>query len=303
MKKLIVKLILVSCVAILCISCVGNTQAQLQPIVVERTPTAGFYSVQPDIPHGEVVAITYHSTTTGGTRRAMVWLPPSFSEENRYPVMFLLHGIGGDEYEWLRGGQANVILDNLYAQNRMVPMIVVMPNGRATIYEGAVGVEVPERQDAFATFEFDLLNDLIPYMEANFPVYTDRYHRAITGLSMGAGQALNFGLGNMDTFAWVGGFSPAPNVRQPAALLPNPQRALELELLYISNGGDSNLLGNATRTSNFLNEHNIPHVMRVTPGGVHDFVEWRANLYRFSQMLFRPVDPAVIEAINALDPL
>ena len=121
--------------------------------------------------------------------------------------MYLLHGIGGDEKEWLNGGQPQVILDNLYADNKIEPMIVVMPNGRAMKDDRATGnIMAPEKVQAFADFEKDLLNDLIPFIEKKYPVIKDREHRAIAGLSMGGGQSLNFGLGNLDKFAWIGGF-------------------------------------------------------------------------------------------------
>ncbi len=108
------------------------------------------------------------------------------------------------------------ILDNLYAEKKIVPMIVVMPNGRAMKDDRAEGnIMAPEKVQAFATFEKDLLNDLIPFIEKNYPVIKNRESRAIAGLSMGGGQSLNFGLGNLDTFAWVGAFSAAPNTKAP----------------------------------------------------------------------------------------
>ena len=134
----------------------------------------------------------------------------------KYPVFYLLHGIGGDEKEWLNGGNPQVILDNLYAENKIEPMIVVLPNGRAMKDDRAVGnIFDSAKVQAFATFEKDLLNDLIPFIEKKYLVFSDREHRAIAGLSMGGGQSLNFGLGNLDKFAWIGGFSSAPNTKPP----------------------------------------------------------------------------------------
>ena len=124
----------------------------------------------------------------------------------QYPVLYLLHGIGGDENEWTRGGVANVILDNLYADKKAVPMIVVLPNGRAAKDLGPRD-PFPRQSPAFAAFEDDLLKDLIPFIEKNYSAKTDRQSRALAGLSMGGGQSLNFGLSHLDTFAWVGGFS------------------------------------------------------------------------------------------------
>jgi enterochelin esterase-like enzyme len=135
-------------------------------------------------------------------------------------VLYLLHGIGGDETEWQRFAKPNVILDNLLADGKVAPMIVVMPNGRAQKNDRAGG-NVFRSAPAFAAFEQDLLKDVIPTIEARYSVQADREHRALAGLSMGGGQSLNFGLGNLDTFAWVGAFAPAPNTKPAKQLVPD----------------------------------------------------------------------------------
>lgn len=165
------------------------------------------FDVQRDgIPHGKVDTVSYFSKTVGVNRKALVYTPPGYTKKKKYPVLYLLHGIGGDEKEWLKHGQPQVILDNLYADKKLEPMIVVLPNGRAMKDDRAVGnVFDSAKVKAFSTFERDLLSDLIPYVERSFPVIKDREHRALAGLSMGGGQSLNFGLGHMETFAWVGG--------------------------------------------------------------------------------------------------
>jgi enterochelin esterase-like enzyme len=241
-----------------------------------------------DIPHGKIDTITWFSETVGNNRNAVIYTPPGFSNEKKYPVLYLLHGIGGDEFEWLNGAQPQVIFDNLYAENKMKPMIVVMPNGRAMKDDRATGnVFAPEKQEAFATFEKDLLNDLIPFVEDNFPVIKDREFRAIAGLSMGGGQSLNFGLGNLDKFAWVGGFSSAPNTKPPQELLPNPGKAKEkLKLLWLSCGDKDRLISFSKRTSDYMAENNIPHTYEIYDGD-HDFGVWKTSLYRFSQLLFK----------------
>jgi enterochelin esterase-like enzyme len=205
----------------------------------------------------------------------------------------LLHGIGGDEKEWLKGGNPQVILDNLYAENKIEPMIVVMPNGRAMKDDRAVGnVFDSVKVQAFATFEQDLLNDLIPYVEKNFPALKNREHRAIAGLSMGGGQSLNFGLGNLDKFAWVGGFSSAPNTKRPEELVRDSEAARQqLKLLFISCGASDGLLNISKRTHDYLLKNRVPHIYFVESGG-HDFKVWKNGLYLFSQLLFKPVDTA-----------
>src|SRR5215203_4303218 len=162
--------------------------------IVKQAP-AGFDSYRENIPHGTIDSVHYFSKTVDTTRRTLIYTPPGFSKKKKYPVLYLLHGIGGDEKEWLNGGKPQVILDNLYAEGKLEPMIVVLPNGRAMKDDRAIGnIFDSAKVQAFATFEKDLLNDLIPFIERSFPVLKDREHRAIAGLSMGGGQSLNFGL-------------------------------------------------------------------------------------------------------------
>ncbi|MCU7552255.1 alpha/beta hydrolase-fold protein [Chitinophagaceae bacterium LB-8] len=258
--------------------------------IVKQAPQ-GFDVERAGIPHGKIDTISYTSNTVDTTRKALIYTPPGFSKKKKYPVLYLLHGIGGDEKEWLNGGQPQVILDNLYADNKVVPMIVVMPNGRAMKNDRATGnIMAPDKVQAFATFEKDLLNDLIPFIEKKYPVLKDQQHRAIAGLSMGGGQSLNFGLGNLDKFAWVGGFSSAPNTKRPEELVPDPEEAKrKLKLLWISCGDNDGLITFSRRTHDFLYQKNVPHIYYIEPG-VHDFKVWKNGLYMFSQLLFKPVD-------------
>lgn len=248
---------------------------------------AGFNQPRQGVAQGRIETVEYNSTTVGTVRRALVYLPPNYSADQRYPVLYLLHGIGGDEEEWNRGANPQAILDNLIADDQAVPMIVVMPNGRAQPNDRAEG-NIMAAAPAFARFEQDLLVDLIPFIEQRYPVRTDRENRALAGLSMGGGQSLNFGLGNLDRFAWVGGFSSAPNTRQPDALVPDPQKAREmLKLLWISCGDADGLFAISQRTHAYLKEHEVPHLWHVHPGGGHDFQVWSQDLYQFAQRIFR----------------
>ncbi|HKO81299.1 MAG TPA: alpha/beta hydrolase-fold protein, partial [Chitinophagaceae bacterium] len=221
---------------------------------LEKQAPKGFDSTRINIARGKIDTISYVSKTVGTTRRSLIYLPPGFSKRKKYPVLYLLHGIGGDEKEWLNGGQPQVILDNLYADNKIEPMIVVLPNGRAMKDDRAGGnVFDSARVQAFTTFEKDLLNDLIPFIEKKYPVFSEREHRAIAGLSMGGGQSLNFGLGNLDKFAWVGGFSSAPNTKLPEELVPNPEETKKkLKLLWISCGDNDGLIAFSKRTHEYL---------------------------------------------------
>jgi enterochelin esterase-like enzyme len=263
--------------------------AGAQNIVQHAQP--GFDSLYTNIKHGKMDTIHYYSKTVDTTRRALVYTPPGYSKKKKYPVLYLLHGIGGDEFEWLRGGTPQVILDNLYAQEKIEPMIVVLPNGRAMKDDRATGnIMAQDKVQAFANFENDLLDNVIPYIEKTYPVYTDREHRAIAGLSMGGGQSLNFGLRHLDKFAWIGAFSAAPNTKTPEELVPDPVKARkEIKLLWISCGDSDRLITFSKRTHDYLEKNNVPHIYYIEPG-VHDFRVWKNGLYMFSQLIFKPVD-------------
>ena len=285
MKGAAVKRIFLFIVVLFAFSVCVNSQNNV------RQAPKGFDSLRIDIPHGRIDTIQYASKTVGVTRKALIYTPPGFSKDKKYPVLYLLHGIGGDEMEWLNGGQPQVILDNLYAEKGIEPMIVILPNGRAMKNDRAVGnIFDSARVQAFATFERDLLDDLIPFIEKTYPVYTDREHRAIAGLSMGGGQSLNFGLGNLDMFAWIGGFSSAPNTRKPELLVPHPEVARKkLKLLWISCGADDGLIIFSQRTHDYLEQKKVPHIYYIEPG-VHDFKVWKNGLYMFTRLIFKPVD-------------
>jgi enterochelin esterase-like enzyme len=257
----------------------------------------GFDSQRADIQHGRIDTIHYRSATVGTTRRALIYTPPGYSRHGHYPVLYLLHGIGGDEKEWLNGGHPQIILDNLYADHKLEPMIVVLPNGRAMKDDRATGnIMAPDKVQAFATFETDLLHDLIPYIEKHYPVFTDADHRAIAGLSMGGGQSLNFGLGNLDKFHWIGAFSAAPNTKEPEELLPDVEKAkASIKLLFITCGDHDGLIGFSRRTHDYLAKHQVPNIYYIQPG-VHDFKVWKSGLYLFSQLLFKPVDTSTFAA-------
>lgn len=249
-------------------------------------PPAGIDVNRAEIPHGKLEMVEYESKTVGTRRKIQVYTPPGYSPDKKYPVLYLLHGIGGDETEWQRFAKPNLLLDNLLAEGRAVPLIIVMPNGRAQKNDRAEG-DVFTSAPAFAAFEQELLQDVIPAIESRYSVQTDREHRALAGLSMGGGQSLNFGLAHLDTFAWVGGFSSAPNTKPPAQLVPEPAAAREkLKLLWLACGNKDGLFGISQRVHAYLKEKNVPHVWNVD-GHAHDPTEWRNNLYYFLQRVFR----------------
>jgi enterochelin esterase-like enzyme len=228
----------------------------------QPVPPAGFADARAGVAAGRIEELAYASAVTGTQRKASVYLPPGYSAERRYPVLYLLHGIGGNQHEWRGYVRANTVLDNLIADGKALPMIVVMPNGRA-------------------------LEFLIPAVDAKYATLADAKHRALAGLSMGGGQALNFGLAHLDTFASVGGFSSAPNTKPAAELLPDPAAARrQLALLYLSCGNKDGLINVSQAVHRALKEREVPHLWNVDEHG-HDRESWAENLFHFAQRLFR----------------
>jgi len=239
---------------------------------------------------GRVEVFEYDSTVTGNRRKAVVYLPPHYSPATKYPVLYLLHGIGGNEWEWSGYVHADAVVDNLIAGGKAVPMIVVMPNGRALADDRVPApdqIYSPQNASGFAKFDRDLLDCLIPAVQARYSTLTNREDRALGGLSMGGGQALNFGLGHLDTFAWVAGFSAAPNTRAPSELVPDAALAQKkLKLLYISCGNKDGLISISQGVHTYLKQHDVPHIWNVDDHG-HDRETWASNLYYFAQRIFR----------------
>ncbi|MBP1904635.1 enterochelin esterase-like enzyme [Paenibacillus turicensis] len=249
---------------------------------------AGFDMPQSKVEQGQVLDFTYFSGVVDKERAAKIYLPPHYNNETKYNVLYLLHGVGGDEEEWYKYGTPQHILDQLYANQGIQPMIVVLPNGRAAQNDRAEEDHfAPDKIEGFRRFERDLLEYLIPHVEANYSVLTDRKHRALAGLSMGGGQTLNIGLHHVDQFAWLGAFSSAPNTLPPEQLLPNPEEvATKLDLLWLSCGLDDELKHVSDRTHEYLAAHDVPHIWYEEQGG-HDWPVWKNDLYHFVQLIFK----------------
>jgi len=253
---------------------ISSTSAASLPTM----PPSGYDQVRNGVPRGQVVNISYFSTATNSTRPARVYLPPGYSKDKKYSVLYLLHGIGGSENDWFEGGgRANVIADNLIAEGKIKPLIIVTPNTNAA---------GPGIADGYENFTKDLLNSLIPYIESNYSVYTDREHRAIAGLSMGGGQSFNIGLTNLDKFAYIGPISAAPNTYPNERLFPDGGKAAreKLKLLFIACGTNDSLIGFGQRVHEYCVANNINHVYWLIQGGGHDFNVWKPGLWNFLQM-------------------
>ena len=195
MKSIMKKSISYIIILLMIFSCVLGTQITARADALPVIPPNGFDSNRTNIAHGSIQYFNYYSNATGNTRRAKIYLPPGYSTSKKYSVMYLLHGIDGTEDDWTtRGGNVHYIADNLIAEKKISPSIIVMPNCTAA----ASGV------DKYENVTNDILYNLIPYVEKNYSVSTNRENRAISGLSMGGGQSFNIGLPNLDKFAYVG---------------------------------------------------------------------------------------------------
>jgi enterochelin esterase family protein len=258
-------------------------------VEVPGTPPR-FDEVQ-DVPHGAIHIRTYTSTPLKRRRNLYVYVPPGYDRDpgRSFPVLYLRHGGGDDERNWSRDGRAGVILDNLLAQGKAVPMLVVMTNGHT---DGTwIGGSGPE---GMKTLEKELIGDVIPFIEGDYRVRPDRESRAITGLSMGGGQAFTIGLRNLDTFAWVGEFSSGLisdadfdlETHLPGFLGNAPAVNEKLRLLFLSCGTEDPRFQGQLDLADVLKQNDVNHVFVGTPGA-HVWMAWRHLLADFYQRVFQ----------------
>jgi enterochelin esterase-like enzyme len=292
-------------------------------------PPAGFNVKRDNIPHGEMMDVQYDSKTLGTRRQFRVYLPPGYSADRKYPTIYLQHGLGWNDLEWPQVRHADIVMDNLIADGKVQPMVMIFPNGDSSMTAAAIAAAGggpwmgggmgpgPGRGGAAAgaaasgganaaaggraagggragvvmenwltPYENDLLKDIIPFVESRYSVYRDAEHRALAGLSMGGGQALNIGLAHPETFAYVGGFSAAPDTKAPPDLVPDPSVPKKLKLLWLACGNKDGLIRVSQGVHAYLKEKGVPHIWHVD-GNAHDTTEWENNLYLFSQRIFK----------------
>ncbi len=279
MNKFARRLVTVLTSCALGVSILTVTPATISAAYQPSIPGNGFDANQGNIAHGSMTYFSYFSKATNSTRRAKIYLPPNYSSSQKYSVMYLHHGIGGNEDEWsVNGGTTNKIADNLIAAGKIKPSIIVMPNGNAT--GNGVG-------DGWENYTKDLIDSLIPYVDSHYSTYADREHRAIGGLSMGGGQTFNIGLTNLDSFAYIGSFSAAPNTKSTNDLFRDGGVAAKqkLKLFYISCGTTDSLISFGANVHNFCTQKGINHIYQTYPGRGHDWSVWNPSLWNYLQML------------------
>jgi enterochelin esterase-like enzyme len=299
----------------------GNQSIVLNPDDVPAfpEPPAGFNKLREDIPHGTLTVVPYDSKSLGTKRQVRVYTPPGYSADKKYPVLYLLHGIGGDDREWTHGPNpchADKIIDNLLADGKVPPMIMVFPDGNSAMTADMVAARIAGNNAARAggapaggggrgnagrgggtdswgkPFENDLLSDIIPLIESKFSVIADRDHRALAGLSMGGGQTLNIGFSHPDLFGYIGGFSSAPNTNEfggmnnTTKLMPDAEAMKTVKVLWIACGNKDGLLRVSQGVHGMLKAAGVPHVWNVD-SHAHDTTEWDMNLNLFAQHIFK----------------
>lgn len=241
-----------------------------------------------EVPHGAVTAHWYAGE--GGRRRVHVYTPPGYAKEKdrAWPVLYLLHGSGDNDSHWTLLGRANVIADNLFADGKATPMIIVMTDGHVAIPEKDGEDPNERRARANGAYERDLLERVIPLVESEYRVKTDRTARAIVGLSMGGGQSLGVGLRNPDRFAWIGGFSSSTrgwDQGVPGMKAGVEQLNADLRLLWIAIGKDDFLLKENRGFIEWAKGAGLKHTYLETEGA-HAWGVWRRYLSEFLPQVF-----------------
>jgi enterochelin esterase family protein len=282
-------------------------------------PDGGFFAVK-DVPHGDIRTKWYFSKTTGEWRKIYIYCPPGYDDNltQKYPVLYIQHGGGEDQRGWAVQGMTDIILDNLIAEGKAKPMLIVMesstarkpgepapqPRQQAPAQAGAAGRQAapgaqqtgarPPVTFSFNTYQEVMINDLIPFIDGNFRTLTNGQNRAMAGLSMGGMVTTQVTLSNLDKFAYIGCFSGGPRITPNDDLRTVYNGAFadpatfnkKVKLFFISNGS---VEGNSPKdASEILKKAGINNVVFYqSPGTAHEWLTWRRSLYQFAQLLFK----------------
>lgn len=269
----------------------GSSYSQID--IPESKEDAAYYNFDPKIQHGQVRECHYWSDIHQRMRRCFVYTPAEYetSGSKKYPYFILQHGMAENETGWHEQGKMANIMDNAIAAGEAVPMIVVMDNGDCDYGMGAYPGETMESFGA--SFEYVVLDELIPYVESTFRVYTDREHRAISGLSWGGKQSFDIGLRHTDMFSGIGAFSGAIfvmsgmdiNTLYDGVFADAAKFNQDVPVLFMSNGTEEGLGGMAL--DKMLTDAGINYTRFVSPGTAHEWLTWRRSLNQFIRLLFK----------------
>lgn len=270
----------------------GGTAPGFNLVNIPGNP-ARFDELQ-QIPHGNTQIRTYYSTIQQGNRKVYIYIPPQYdsNQKQKFPVLYLRHGGGGNETSWYNEGCAGIILENLIAQGKAKPMLIVMTNGN--IESGTAGAYSKE---GIKMVSDELFNEVIPLIEQNYRVYTDEANRAIAGLSMGGGQSFYIGLQNTDKFDWLGVFSTGifggiPNTNFdaekeiPGILTNSSFFNKNLKLFYLTVGEQDSRVEPTKKLITSFNQSKLNVEFDSYPG-THEWQVWRLSLRDFLTKLFQ----------------
>lgn len=245
-----------------------------------------FFAYRKDIKHGAMAVRTYWSKTLNCTRTMRVWTPAGYEKgKEKLPVLYLVHGGGDTDTSWPNAGAAGEILDNLLADGKIKPMIVVMPNGTVT--------NVPNEVPPFAQ---DMVTDIIPFIESNYRVLTDKNNRAMAGLSMGGMETYETCLNNIDMFSYVwvlsSSFAPGSDPKAEGERLGVFKNADKInksfKMFVLTQGGPSDIAyKNCENTRKVLDEAGIKYLYEENAQEGHSWGTWRADLYNLAPRLFK----------------
>jgi enterochelin esterase-like enzyme len=263
---------------------------RFKPSLVDIPGDAPAIYAAQNVPHGELNYGFYESKTLHRTRPLIVYTPPGYrAGSEKYPVLYLVSGTTDTEETWFRAGRVNFILDNLIAQKKAVPMIVVLPYGNMMM--GTPMPDSPQAADMYRVFNDELLTNIVPYVETGYRVVADREHRAIAGFSRGGGQSLFTAFNNPDKFAWIGSYSayltPAVCEKHFPELFAQPEKTnARFKLLWLGVGKADFLHPQAVAFDSFLRDKQIHHQTLITEGG-HTWMNARHYLAETLQLYFK----------------
>ena len=259
----------------------GNAAQPAFGLLWVHGDTPAFYDAK-NVPHGAVTQHFYHSTVTNGERSLLVYTPPAYDPAKKYPVLYLMGGSGEDAASWTRNGQANFIMDNLLAEGKVIPMIIVFPNNQVVHRSHPQHTEL-----SFPLMEREYKEVILPYIESRYSVINDRHGRAMAGLSMGGRHTQYVGFRNPDSFGSLGIFSAAMPIDDTPAVR-NPDFNSKIDYLFVGAGTyETNQNARHQILHNQLTELGVKHEYLVGSRGAHDFTTWRFLLHHFLQNLWR----------------
>lgn len=256
----------------------------------------GDYYALKDVPHGVVARDKYYSKVRDEWRECMVYLPAEYDKNpgKHYPVLYLQHGMGENETSWASQGKMNLIMDNLIAEGKAEPMIVVMDNGNIENFNMLPGETMADAHKRFGgQFPDILINDIIPHIESSYRALTDRDHRAMAGLSWGGLLTFNTTFNNLDKFSHIGAFSGAANIdvnnlgQAYNGVFSNPADFNDKVHVFFFGIGSEEHPERAKALSDGLKAAGIENVYYESPGTAHEFLTWRRCLREFAPMLFK----------------